>query len=77
MAFRHHTLGATVAVDPLEAQLQLVELFRLHRTREAVAEALNVDGRTLARWVRRIVDAGLADPRDAAEVPRRGRPKAA
>lgn len=77
MAFRHHKFGALVASDPAAAQAQLAELFRVHRTREGVAEALDVDGRTLARWMTKLVDSKLEDPRDTAAVPRRGRPKAA
>lgn len=77
MAFRYHSFGALVASDPAAAQQQLTELYRLHRTREAVARALDVDGRTLARWANKLAAAELEDPRDTAQVPRRGRPKAA
>lgn len=77
MAFRHHRLGALVASEPATAHAELVELFRLHRTREEVAKEAGVDGRTLARWIDRFVKLALGDPRDAAEVPRRGRPRAA
>lgn len=77
MAFRYHSLGALVASDAVAAQQQLTELFRLYRTREAVAQSLGVDCKTLARWLSKISDLQLQDPRDSAEVPRRGRPKAA
>lgn len=77
MAFRHHSLGAKVATDPASAYADLVELFREHRSRDAVAAALEVDCKTLTRWIAKLTKSGLADPRDTVDVPRRGRPRAA
>jgi Homeodomain-like domain len=36
-----------------------------------VAEAIEVDGRTLARWIQRLVKAGFQDPRQLGGVPTR------
>lgn len=81
MAFRYPAdsqhLGALVTNDPKAALLRLQGLFREYRTRAAVSRALQVDERTLARWIRRLIDSGYSDPRDASNAPRRGRAPAA
>lgn len=43
-----------------------VELFREHRSRAAVADALQVNQRTLHRWLKRLEEAGYPDPRETA-----------
>lgn len=61
MAFAHQPLGALVATNPVAALAQLADLYKIHRTREAVAKALGADARTLARWILKLKAHG--DPR--------------
>lgn len=59
-------IGALIAKDPERAHLMLVALFKRHLTRRAVAEAEEVPDRTVDRWIKKLVNAGYADPRTAA-----------
>lgn len=74
MAFRHSSLGAQIAADPVLAHEKLVALFLQHGSRERVAAELGVDRGTVSRWIDRLVQSGLTDPREDAKAPRRGRP---
>ncbi len=66
-------LGELVLSDPRLARARLVGLFDRLETRSAVAKDLGVPDSTVARWIKRLVEAGLADPRTSARGARQPR----
>ena len=64
MAFRQCELGLLLALDPPKAFKKLVPMFK--RTKgsvSALAAEIGVDRTTLFRWLTRLEEAGLGDPR--------------
>lgn len=76
MAFRYSEIGQQVATNPKQAHAKLAALFVRHRyNRKAVAEHLGVNLATLQRWLRRLEEQGLADPRGGRRATMGRRPK--
>jgi transposase-like protein len=62
MAFRHTDLGRLVAEDPAQAVAQLRALLERFGTVAEVARQLQVDRRTLARWIAALEEKGYEVP---------------
>ncbi len=55
-------IGYLLASDPAMASVEIRDLFKNHKTRRAVARALNVKEETVTRWIHRLHDLGLPYP---------------
>jgi transposase-like protein len=64
MAFRYNPLSALVQSDPPAAYKQLEALFAVHGgSVAALAKEQSVDRGTVFRWLRKLSENGLGDPR--------------
>ncbi len=69
---QYSQFGALIVADPMKAHATLVALFAKHKRRAKVAEAIGSDDRTVGKWIKRLTEGGMPDPRATAGAKSKG-----